>query len=178
MSASYKTLLYLKNKKLKLIFTALLFICWCMLIWCINLFCLHSCTSFELSKFSDNRNNLTLPFSRKTKCLVAKLMFRLMIASCLSWISFTRRIYYNIRRRFFYLDNIWLQLPFINTEQEKENKKIGRIYFTEQQISLKMSSKDLSRKTFSEIRSCICNLLTIAIPLCHKWISSCYKIIM
>ena len=56
-------------------------------------------------------------------------------------------------------------MPFINTEQEKENKKIGRIYFTEQQISLKMSSKDLSRKTFSEIRSCICNLLTIAIPL-------------
>ena len=124
------------QKKLKLKFTALLFICWCMLIWCINLFCLHSCTLFDLSKFSDNGNNLILPLSRKTKCLVAKLMFRLMIASCLSWISFTRRIYYNIRRRFFYLDNIWLQLPFINTEQERENKKIGRIYFTEQQISL------------------------------------------
>ena len=151
MSASYKTLLYLKNKKLKLIFTALLFICWCMLIWCINLFCLHSCTSFELSKFSDNRNNLILPFSRKTKCLVAKLMFRLMIASCLSWISFTRRIYYNIRRRFFYLDNIWLQLPFINTEQEKENKKIGRIYFTEQQISLKMSTKDFIKKLLPKL---------------------------
>ena len=124
------------TKKVKLRFTALLFICWYMLIWCINLFCLHSCTLFDLSKFSDNRNNLILPFSPKTKCLVAKLMFRLMIASCLSCINFTRRIHYNIRRRFFYLDNIWLQLPFINTEQERENKKIGRIYFTEQQISL------------------------------------------